>query len=86
MSVLVNGKKVQVFTDGETYLGTNEIEREEIQNANTNSSSDKVITPTEIGKVTVNTPTYQKDIAMEKVSQDIQIFSDKETKKEGEEL
>ena len=86
MSVLVNGKEIQVFTDGETYLGTNEIEREQIQNLDIDSPSDKAITPTEIGKATINTPTDKKDVAMEKVSQDIQMVVDKENEKKGEEL
>ena len=40
----------------------------------------------EIGKVTVNTSTEEKDVAMEKVSQDLQMVIDEVKKKEGEEL
>ena len=36
----------------------------------------------EIGKGTVNTPTKAKDVAMEKVCQDLQMVVDKEKKKE----
>ena len=54
MEILVNGKLIQVFTDGETYLGTNEIEREHIQNPVIDVSLNRTITPTQITNDTIN--------------------------------
>lgn len=45
-----------------------------------------VITPTEIGKATINTNTHMKDMAMKQVSYDIQMVANKENKREGEEI
>lgn len=54
MNILVNGKVIQVFTDGETYLGTNEIEREYTQNSDIDISLNKTITPAQITNDTIN--------------------------------
>ena len=54
MNILVNGKVIQVFTDGETYLGTNEIEREYTQNSDLDISLNKTITPAQITNDTIN--------------------------------
>ncbi len=57
MNISVNGRLIQVFTDGETYLGTNEIEREYEQNLDINTLSDKPITPAQIATDTINAGT-----------------------------
>lgn len=54
MNISVNGKTIQVFTDGETYLGTNQIEREHSQNFDTNVSPDEAINPKQITNDTIN--------------------------------
>lgn len=50
------------------------------------SKQNQTFSEQEIGKGTVNTPTKARDVAMEKVCQDLQMVVDKEKKKEGEEL
>ena len=54
MNILINGKNIQVFTDGETYLGTNNIEREHKQKSNIVNQSDMPITPEQITTYTIN--------------------------------
>lgn len=72
-TVTVNGKKINFYIDGKTYLGC----KNEIEN---------IMSPNEIGKATIGTTTEKKDMAMSRVNQDVQIVIDKENKKEGEEL
>lgn len=72
MNISVNGNIIQVFTDGETYLGTNEIERAKMQNDN--SLLDKIITSTEIGKATINTSTEKKDEARTQIQREEQTL------------
>ena len=55
MSISVNGKNIQVFTDGETYLGTNNIDREHEQKLNERTQSDRPITPEQITRDTIST-------------------------------
>ena len=48
------GAAIKEATDGETYLGTNEIEREYTQNSDIDISLNKTITPAQITNDTIN--------------------------------